>query len=115
MSDDDDFPSIPDENNIFDTINSPSLSLCGNVAAIAIFFSFHKTVVNAILAILRFLGHDVPKDARAVMKTLRTALESKSFVCVGLRKGIETKVRADPLFLRTQREIRINVNIDGIP
>ena len=52
-------------NNIMSIIAS-SISLVMKVAAIAIFFKLPNTVVNAILALLRSLGHDAPKDARTI-------------------------------------------------
>lgn len=98
--------------DIFQTIATPSLSLTLKLATIAIFFNLPNTVLNAILALLRFLGHDVPKDARTIKRTPRSGPGSDSFAHFGLKKGILRQLKHR---LHVGGVIRLNFNIDGIP
>ena len=107
--------TVPVADNIFETISLPNVSLTIKLAAIAIFFNLPNTVLNAFLALLRFLGHSVPKDARTIKKTPRDAPKSENFLHLGILKGIKKRLRWDSSFLRNENVIKLNFNIDGVP
>ena len=91
-----------------------SASIVFKVAAIALFFKLPMTAVNAILALLRFLNHYVPKDARTVFKTPRSGPISTDFEHIGLKNQLIKKMKTSKSHINT-REILLDVNIDGIP
>lgn len=69
---------------IFQTINSPNVSLKNKIFCIATFFpTIPNTVLNAFLALLFFWGFDVPKEARTIKGTPRSGPSSESFVHFG--------------------------------
>ena len=79
------------------------------------------TTVSAILKLLRDLGHNIPKDARTIMKTKVRDLpklhngdqrNSNSFVHLGLIEGIKKKLtNAD----KKLKVLILQFNIDGLP
>lgn len=102
-------------------VNDDIMSVIGSgielvlkVAAIAIFFKLPNTVVNAILALLRYLGHDVPKDARTIKKTPRNGPLSDTFHHFGLKKNLISRITADFDNI-SSRNIKLHINIDGVP
>lgn len=92
-----------------------SASLVMKVTAIAIFFNLPNMAVNAILALLRYLKHDVPKDARTIKKTPRNGPTSNDFEHIGLQNQLKKKLLMENLIGVKNNEILIDINIDGIP
>lgn len=105
---------IPLDEDIMETIKRPSLSLTVKIAAIAIFFNLSNPVVNAFLALFRFLNFDVPKDARTIKKTPRNGPQSTDFAHFGLARGIQRKC-GQRWTGKASKEILLQLNMDGIP
>ncbi len=119
FDDDDEFSDHDNDifryQDIISAMYDTSASIVLKVAAIALFFKLPMTAVNAILALLRFLNHDVPKDARTVLKTPRTGPTTNDFEHIGLRSQLIKKITTNLASDLTTREVLLDVNIDGIP
>jgi hypothetical protein len=50
---------------------STTASVANKVAVISLFFKLPRPDINAFLALLCNLGHDVPKDAKTILQTTR--------------------------------------------
>jgi len=96
--------------DIFQTINSPNVSLKNNFFFIAAFF---PTLPNKVTVTYfsYFLGFDVPKEARTIKGTPRSGPSSESFA---LKKGMENNLK-NCRSLNYLTEIKLNFNTDGIP
>ena len=74
------------------------LTIVERMANIKIKTNCSLTTIAAFAQLLRDIGHDVPKDARTIMKTKvhnRTnQLNSNSFVHLGLTEGLKKKIVA---------------------
>ena len=101
--------------DIISAMYDTSASIVLKVAAIALFFKLPMTAINAILALLRFLNHDVPKDARTVLKTQRTGPTTNDFEHIGLKSQLIKKITTNLASDLTTRAVLLDVNIDGIP
>ncbi len=97
------------------------LTITERMANIKIKTNCSLTTIAAFAHLLRDIGHDVPKDARTIMKTkVRTCKEyeddneknSNTFVHLGLTEGLKKKiVAADKKLV----ELILQFNIDGLP
>ena len=109
---------IENENPIEEAFNG--LTITERVAQIKIKTNCSLTTVSAISKLLRDLGHNIPKDARTIMKTKVRDLpklngvqcNSNSFVHLGLIEGIKKKLmNADKKLM----VLILQFNIDGLP
>ena len=92
------------------------LTIVERMANIKIKTNCSLTTIAAFAQLLRDIGHDVPKDARTIMKTKvhnRTnQLNSNNFVHLGLTEGLKKKIVAGDKKLA---ELILQFNIDGLP
>lgn len=91
----------------------PVPSATEELAAVARQRGLSHGTVNAFAAVLRKLGHDVPKDARTILGTERRALlqQDNTFVHFGLKKGIIEALSQEA----APSEITLQANVDGLP
>jgi hypothetical protein len=99
--------------DIFAAMSSNALLLL-KLLALAIYFKLPNTVLNVFLALLHFLGHNVPMDARTIRRTPRNGPSSDNFHHFGLTKKLIEKVKSN-CPTSNKRELLLQINVDGIP
>lgn len=72
-------------------------------------------LLNDVLALLRDLGHNVPKAAKTLMGTPRTPLGDKTFHYIpnAIKKGIVMQLKTG--FNFPENLIKLELSVDGIP
>lgn len=112
--------NFANEHLIADPLNQ-QLTVAERVALIKIKTNCSLTTVSAISKLLRDLGHNIPKDARTIMKTkVRDSSHncsdeqrnSNSFIHLGLVEGIKKKL---PNADKKLKKLILQFNIDGLP
>lgn len=78
-----------------------------------------RACVNELLAIFRQEGHELPKDARTLLKTPRSVIISQKcggeYAYYGLEQVIIKNLVKHESFLEEHDSIALKVNIDGTP
>ncbi|XP_038062953.1 uncharacterized protein LOC119733615 [Patiria miniata] len=78
-----------------------------------------RACVNELLAILRHEGHELPKDARTLLKTPRSVVDSEKcggeYAYYGLEKCIVKILVKHENFVEENNSISLKINVDGTP
>lgn len=95
----------------YEHVQAPSAT--EELAAVARQRALSHGTINAFAAVLRRLGHDVPKDARTILGTERKAIleEDCTFAHFGLKKGLMQALHGQTV----PPEIILQISIDGLP
>ena len=82
----------------------------------AVKHAYTRGSINELLGLLKSVGHDLPKDARTLLRT-KTSVDYKNkcggqFIHLGLVNGIEKTVRS---YNYDHDTILLDFNVDGLP